>query len=394
MGAIIHKCVPFHAGSYSYSSLQSTCSNFDVIKQVKRVVESNSKSTILEQSISKFTARISPHFRKRATKFRLSTIQNKAEIRDQNEPIKIYVNMNMFQNRFQRMIFTRNLRSITSCILQNHRRLNTTPIFQAKIYIDRENSHAHEVLASCGQKYNIFKELSTPPILSTQENDLLTLLKSNKASPSTVIKDFQFIASYCKNTETCISEDRFDQFVDNFTSICHEFSDSQLLEALELLTLLPATESVRSKNFLELWSALDRTCVEKADGWNINYQLKVADAWYALNLAKLSEYVWLIIKKAGRRIRKLSPTQLVHVMFFCNVTRKSILGEMIDFEMNMKKIVDQLTIDEISVMSMGFFKTKTPLRDVGFIEYIFKRLTSEISTIGDISLVSLLKILR
>lgn len=291
------------------------------------------------------------------------------------------------------MIFCRNLVKISSRLLLNHRRLHVTSFYQAKVFVDRENSHAHEVLAT-SPKYNIFKEIEISPISQTPENDLLTLLQPSEVTPSTVINDFQFIASYCNNTGTCISEDRFDKFVDNFTSNCHKFTESQVIEALGLFTLLPKTESVRTKNFLELWSALDIICVERADEWDINTQLRVADAWYALNLAKLSEYVWLIMKKAGRRIRKLSPAQLVHVMFFCNVTRKPVLGEMIDFEMNLKEVVDQLTIDEIAVMSMGFFKTKTPLRDVGFIDYLYKRLTLEISTVGDISLVSLLKILR
>lgn len=291
------------------------------------------------------------------------------------------------------MNFARNLGKISLSVSQNHRRLHKTAYYHAKLFVDRENSHAHEVLVS-SQKYNIFTELSTSPFPETHENELLSLLKPSEVTPSSVIKDFQFIASYCNNTETCISEDRFDMFVDNFTSNCHRLTESQVIEALELLTLLPATKSVRSKNFVELWSALDKACVENADNWDINQQLKVADAWYALNLAKFSEFVWLIMKKAGRRIRKLTPSQLVHVMFFCNVTRKPVLGEMIDFEMNLKQIVDQLTIDEIAVMSMGFFKTKTPLRDVRFIEYLYKRLTSELSTVNDISLVSLLKILR
>ncbi|KAL5278048.1 FASTKD5 family protein [Megaselia abdita] len=292
------------------------------------------------------------------------------------------------------MNFSKNLRKISSSILQNHRRLHTTPIFQAKLFVDRENSHAHNILSSNAEKYKLFTELTISPVQSTKEDDLLSRLNSSEVTPSTVIKDFQFIASYCKNTETCISEDRFDLFVDNFTDNCRKFTESQVIEALQLLTLLPETPSVRSKNFLELWTSLDQACVSKADDWDIDTQLKVADAWYSLNLAKISDYVWLVMKKAGRKIRKLTPSQLVHVMFFCNVTRKPVLGEMIDFEMNLKEIVEELTIDEIAVMSMGFFKTKTPLRDVRFIEYLYKRLTSEISTVSDITFVSLLKILR
>lgn len=289
--------------------------------------------------------------------------------------------------------FTRNTSKIFTSRLQNHRTLHKTSFCQAKIFLDKENSYAHEVLAT-SSKYNIFREWTIDGIPQTQEHDLLTLLQSSEVTPTTVISDFQFIASYCRNSKSCISEDRFDKFVDNFTSICHQFTDSQVTEALKLLKLLPETESIRSKNFLELWSALDKKCVEMANNWDTNTQLKIADAWYSLNLARQSEYVWLVMKKAGRRIKKLSPSDLVHVMFLCNVTRKPVLGEMIDFEMNLKEVVDQLTIDEIAVMSMGFFKTKTPLRDTGFVEYLYKRLTSEIQTVEDISLVSLLKILR
>lgn len=291
-------------------------------------------------------------------------------------------------------ILLRNLRQITSKLLQNNRNLHISPPCLVKLFQDRENNHAHEILASQDGKYNIFMEPTSSPVQTTNEEELLGLLKTLEVTPEAVINDFRFVASYCNNTGTCISEDRFDKFVDNFTFISHKFSDSQVIEAFELLTLIPPTKSVRSKNFIELWSALDATCVDKADEWDVNTQLKVADAWYTLNLAKHSEFVWLIMKKAGRRIRKLTPSQLVHVMFFCNVTRKPVLGEMIDFEMNLKQIADQLTIDEIGVMSMGFFKTKTPLRDVRFIEYLYKRTIQEIDSVEDITLVSLLKILR
>ncbi|XP_022210516.2 FAST kinase domain-containing protein 5, mitochondrial [Drosophila obscura] len=270
------------------------------------------------------------------------------------------------------------------------RHIRTSVIVPAKIFVDRENQFAHSILSESLKPYHILRPIESPLQEATSDG---YLEPGRNLSPAALYANFLALVQHCAETNTQISEPQFDGFARTYCEQMHHLSDDQVLGTMRALGQLPKPESTKTRNYMELWNTLDIECCRRIERWPTGQLLLVSDAWYQLGLARIGEYVWLALKKLGRKLRKLPPEQLVQSMFLCNLLRRPIF-EMFDFEMNLARCIDQMTLQELGVMAMGFFKTQTQIRNPELLNQLFARLTRELDTVEDITLVSLLKVLR
>ncbi|XP_017002344.2 FAST kinase domain-containing protein 5, mitochondrial [Drosophila takahashii] len=272
------------------------------------------------------------------------------------------------------------------------RQLCATSVWQARIFADRENQFAHGILMDSLKPYAILRpqEANWQDLAATEG---FLRPSEGEVTASDLYAQFLGLVRHCIRLELQISDERYDGFTRLYCEQLHRLSDEQLLGSLAALAELPAPESTKSRNYMELWNTLDIECCRRIDRWSSERLLLVSDAWYRLGLARIGEYVWLALKKLGRKLRKLPPEQLVHSMFLCNLLRRPVF-EMFDFELNLARCVDEMSLSELGVMAMGFFKTQTPIRNPELLTQIYQRLGNELETVEDIPLVALLKVLR
>lgn len=267
--------------------------------------------------------------------------------------------------------------------------IHTASVLPAKSFVDGENNFAHTTLVRLGY-YNLM-----PAVLNTfsdvPESDII--YSQPPVDNSSLVDQLEKIARYSKLNDLTISDERFDGIVDLFVERCGSFSDQELLRTLQILTIFPSTRGVGARNFLEMWTALDDECLKRLDGWSTEERLLACDHWFKLNMAKVSKFPMQATKRMGRNLKRLSPSQLVQTMFYVNMQRK-ILLEMFSFEEALGKVFDQLSTDEIAIMSMGFFKTQTKLNIPEVAEKMYERLLEDCLTLPDISLTAILKLLR
>lgn len=288
------------------------------------------------------------------------------------------------------------VRSQRSLHLVSARHLHSATRLQRKNFVDTENAYAHSILES-NPNYIVFRSSTYDadkfPITLDLTADYFAERNWHDQSPAEILKSFHSLVGYCKHTDICLSSGKFDSFVNAFTEKCFEFDDNQLSEALQCMIQLPECPSSTTRNFVECWNSLDDNCVERLKDWQTDHILYVCDLWYQLRLAKMNTYNWHAIKKLGRKLQRLSPSQLVQSMFYCNLLREPMV-EIFDFEHNLAKCIAQLSLDEIGVMCMGFFKTQTSIKSAALVQTIIERLLSEIGTVSDITCVNLMKTLR
>ncbi|GAB0087180.1 uncharacterized protein DMENIID0001_014600 [Sergentomyia squamirostris] len=300
---------------------------------------------------------------------------------------------NLNDTRSVTLGFSRNLREIppvAGCV-----KIHTSAVDFGKIFPEKENDYAHGILQRVG-KYNLMKDDANSPgeLLTQQEFDVISGRKDWKETPlNELIGTFERLAVFCGKNDVKISDERLDDFMGAMVQRCGDFTDEQLLKSLRMLTHFPPAEGLNTRNFVELWSSLDDACVERVDKWKTDELLLVCDHWYALNLAKVCKCTFQCTKKLGRKLKSLSPTDLVQTMFYVNMCRKPMV-DMFNFEVNLFENIDKLSLDEIAVMSMGFFKTETKIRNPELIDKIYQRVIAEMKTVQDISLVNIMKVLR
>ncbi|CAD7089811.1 unnamed protein product [Hermetia illucens] len=288
--------------------------------------------------------------------------------------------------------FQRDFKSVVGT-LYSKQQLHTSAAVSGKVFLERENAHSYQILSS-SSNYKLCPEISFKwGKDSLSDENIAKLLDDPPATPQEICSTLRAVIGYCNKNALAIADERFDKFVDAFTSICDQLTDDQLQSCLTVLQFLPEPPGINSRNFMELWKALDDACKARIQDWSTDKILLIADCWYRLNLVKCSEFVWDGIKKIGRKARKLSPSQLVQSMFLCNLVRRPLV-DMFDFEMHLDSMFDSLSLDEVGVMCAGFFKTQTKLHNPQLIEKIYKRLIANLDVVDDITLVNYIKTLR
>lgn len=271
-----------------------------------------------------------------------------------------------------------------------YRQFRTSAVVRENLFVSYENNFAHGVLES-NEKCSVLRgEQNVENIEKCEHIDF----NQNWSSLTTddVLEHLKMVGNYIKTNGLMLSDERFDTFVDICAERCFEFTDDQLIKSLQILINYPQTKTPKSRNFIELWKALDDTCIERLDTWDYNKILFLCDHWHFLSLGKLNKFNLRGSLKIGRKLRKLPPHQLVQTMFYLNIMRSPVL-EMMDIEVNLMKCFDELSMNEIAVICIGFFKTQTKIKTPDLVTKIFNRLISEIDTVEDIAFVCILKVI-
>lgn len=261
-----------------------------------------------------------------------------------------------------------------------------------RFFQDHENQHAHGIVLS---RANYVYPIDYKTQELSESEFKLFCDETNWASKSDeeLVDSFKRLAVYCELQNINLSDARFDLIVDALCYRCFKFTDQHLENVLKYLGAFPETVTINDRNFVELWSALDDTCVERVTEWKTDKMLEIADLWYRLRLSKLIKFTFSMLRKIERRAKKLTPMELVQTMFHINLFRKRVI-DMMKFEINFAESIDHLSIDEIGIVGMGFFKTQTKFVNLSLVTNIYKRTIAELKTISDITLVSILKNLR
>lgn len=286
------------------------------------------------------------------------------------------------RNTSRFLSYTRYLASSNYRQLTKHC-LHTTSIVTLKKYPHNELALTSKFVP--GYKFEIDE--------SEQSPIAFVLEQSYKGkSPDDLISTFNVLSHHCKNTETCISSDDYDEFIQNLVLKLKNLSDDKILRVLEDLNRFPQAQNTYTKNFHELWKELDKECIERSRNWKYPQMLKVCNLWLMLHLCRIGDYTGKVVSKITRRVDRLSKDAFLEVMFYLSICRIKI--PLTDVETKFLEVIDTLTINEIGIVCLAFFKTESSIRDAKLIDKIYDRTIKSIASIEDITLVNILKTIR
>ncbi|XP_046395478.1 uncharacterized protein LOC124162849 [Ischnura elegans] len=273
--------------------------------------------------------------------------------------------------------------------------------YLVKVYTETENSHAHSYLSnSAPYSSTLMKPMAfKTDVVKYSVNDILKQDWSS-VSAEEVFAAFKGVSIESKHLSLNPNDPMFENLFSAVVGKCEEYEDMQLFTLLHCLSLWPPSKSIKSSQYYSLWSALDQVCLSRVKKWDINTNLIVIDLWAHLNLVRSTKFVHSSLKKICRKMERLSPQQFVQLMFYVNLLRKlPASASKFEFEYSFEALVNNLTLEELAIASMGFFKTETHLKNPQISDGIISRLESSFKT-GDppppdsIMLASLLKLLR
>lgn len=288
--------------------------------------------------------------------------------------------------------------SLLTCKLSNQKTMVTDVSTFAKEFKDNENRYAHRVLernpvysATIATK-DYFADVE---VISDDEFQNIITKDFNTESAEGAFVSFKKISLYSSKKEHSISEEMFDGLVKALVEKCLQLSDDELIGILACLRKWCPREKASSRNFAELWNAVDKQCSLRMEKWDRNKLLFVADHWYLLHLGRISEFMWHCTVRLSRKPERLTASQLVQCMFYINIRRKFPPHiSVYDFEYSLQNCLDQLTLDDLGILAMGFFKSEKPIRSQTLLTELMRRIIDSVDTIHEITLAALLKVIR
>lgn len=275
---------------------------------------------------------------------------------------------------------------------KNCRNIHSSSLLAVKMHLELENQYAYQILVNKG--YAISLNSVFEPELLTEEQ-FLNLVQANwsQKSSSQIFEAFSILAKYCFDNKLCISDKIFDSFIDHLTDNIKHATDEELKDLFHALNKFPEPPSIRLRNYIEVWVALDDECYKRCINWSHDELLSYASLFYMLSVIKHSDYSLKSLNKLASKAKQLTPGQLVQTLFYVGIIRKSPF-DMHNLEVRMNDHFSEFTIEDLAIMSMGFFKSKTPIRDRELVLKMIDSVIDNAKTIHEVSLAAILKLIR
>nr|XP_023027707.1 FAST kinase domain-containing protein 5, mitochondrial isoform X2 [Leptinotarsa decemlineata] len=268
--------------------------------------------------------------------------------------------------------------------------LHSSAPCKKKIFINNENIYAYDIITKDYEQHppvNIDHEVTTL-------DEFNTILNQNwkESSSSNIVKAFMSTQKFCFSNNITLSDSRFDNLVDGLMDNCEKLSDDELINLLYSISDFPSCETYHSHNFHDIWSCLDDICCWKMTDWSVDTCFIVANAWYKLNLGRICDFIFVLIDRFVKKADRLSKGQLVNMFFYFNLCRKRAVD--FEYEFALEKFVKYMSADEMAIVAMGYFKTKTKIKLLPIMEAMIQEVIINSKSIHEISLTAILKVLR
>lgn len=143
------------------------------------------------------------------------------------------------------------------------------------------------------------------------------------------------------------------------------------------LTRFPKLPSPKSRNYSELWNAIDHECWERSKYWRFPLLLKVMNAYYRLGINRISNFNRKALLKMSSKIDKLEPQALVEMMFYQCIIRSQEVP-MYTIEARLVEIIRDLTLNEIGIIGLAFFKRESKIYNTKLLDMMYERVSIDI----------------
>jgi len=271
---------------------------------------------------------------------------------------------------------------------------NEIKIFKDKV---KENEYAHNLfLQSIHYSKSTIRQSMAYAHVTNEE--ALKILEKNWENKQLIINDeilsmLKKLSHNIYHNKNKINYIMYENFFNMLKIQCEKLSDDNL--KIMMRYLMPLRSHLRQSNFYQnLCKQLDKECVARFTHLQTNEMLLLCDIIYQMiDKYPNSQYVWYAMRKLGNKPNKLDNHQLVQILFFLNVCRKPPIN-MYELEYRLEQCLDELSINELGISLLGFFKTGTPIRSANLLRRIMKKTIANIEFVDSISIGAILKLIR
>lgn len=148
----------------------------------------------------------------------------------------------------------------------------------------------------------------------------------------------------------------------------------------------------RANNFCTLWNHLDNLCQQSCKDWNRSQLLIMCDHWYRLNVFRIGHFGKQALYRILKKMKACSSHEIVQSLFYINIRRFFPDVNKVQLQVHLVTIVSALSVEEVGICAMGFFKTKSRIVSFSLMEMMIRKFITGAETANFLSITCLMKV--
>ncbi|ODN00345.1 FAST kinase domain-containing protein 5 [Orchesella cincta] len=177
-----------------------------------------------------------------------------------------------------------------------------------------------------------------------------------------------------------ITDSKYEPIFADLISQTSQLTDVELLLVYFNFRRFSKRPKGKDKDYKKIWQPLDDLCLLRIQqqAWNLEFMFNLADLIYSVGLSTESKFHWELVKKLYRRVDNLSKEEFIRMMFcFGGVKSLPDTLSIYNIEYNLPKFIDELTSEEVAVISVGLLRTKTCVQNKDVLRKMLQIVTQD-----------------
>lgn len=240
-------------------------------------------------------------------------------------------------------------------------------------------------------------------ILFDSENHFEKLRKNVKVNDSSELQVFVQLSQRIDfNVIELFSEDRrhllsgqFQVFLSKLIPHIYKLPNDQLLEVIKLFAHWAIrNDRLHSHLFNNLKIEFDVTCTKRFNDWTLQTLFLLFDIWHNVPGAETTRFIRLTRETVMKKYEVLSSVQALQMMYYLYWMKKVIsMTEQLAIENYLRKGLEKMSLNELSIFSIGLFRAGVEIHDRYVTVNIYLRLLeSDVRLIDGLCLTNILKV--
>lgn len=293
------------------------------------------------------------------------------------------------------LIESLNSRFVTATELSNIKDFPTGafPEHENKCFhqILRKNVHCQHLMMQCSNGYTEPQNVLTWADILQCLDDFLS--NFNEYSHFEILRQFTKLTNLPPDKEVdLLTNQKFIQICELLISQLSEWNHEEFFCLMQVLIkfdfhscITPILRTLR----LKLSSKFDKECVKRIPQFTTEQLFQACDFFFYFRYNKYSKFSQTFFNLI--QDKTLSDTELIVALFYANLSRnvpKKFIDNVLE---SISSIADSLTLEEMAIICLGFFKTKYQIRNTAFLETMIDKLYREINLTDPITVSALFK---
>ncbi|XP_020671522.3 FAST kinase domain-containing protein 5, mitochondrial [Pogona vitticeps] len=226
--------------------------------------------------------------------------------------------------------------------------------------------------------------------LSTEEGESIlqkvSLIKSGLKPEAIAEYFFRLSCLPAEQRKAVLSNFRFDMLCN------YGIKNVKMFSTADLITILKAFVTLRIPPSHFMLKNYEKEFCSRAWDMSLNLVLLVADLWCYLGRS-VPCYLEIMLTYVNQHWKELTLPQLVQLSYIIGEGRKAPEELMKKLDLLMSRYLDSLSLEEVGVICLGFFKSKSCLSDATM-QRIGLKTCAHLADISNCALVNILKMYR